>query len=532
MNRHDLRIHYYIFLVISGTILAIFSQCANSASLRKRLTPTHNHALRKSTKPRAIMAEQTRSDWMSGHYGVMTHFLPCVTTIDQFNQVVDAFDVDAYASDVAQTGASYAIFTLGQGSYFCSPNDSLTKRCGNVTSHRDLLSDVAKALRKRGIRTIVYIPSGAPVIMAEGTHYKNDAPTERQAEFQSIWQQVITEYSVRYGHRVSGWWLDGMYNWQTMYSFTNGPGYRTLAEACRSGNPNSVVSFNDGGGPYSNHSQYGDAAAGEIHRHEQSLPEYRSRWVSGVDPATGHSYRVQWNVHTFLGHEFVGNGFGGPLDSPRFPDSYVADYVKRTVEHGGTCQFDVPIHMGGCNDPDPKLEGHLGAAFLPQLRNVAEVLKSKSASVEPGVNIAVNCQATTNLPGSSTPANGNDDDVDTDFASSENDVDVPYWQIDLGTPKPIAAVELVLSKADGQKQYRNEFQVLASDVSTFQQSDRIAWMMEGLEAPQGGSFLAFAPNPKSYRYVRVTRPPKDYHVYWWKPGLKFAELRVLGYKAP
>ena len=284
-------------------------------------------------------------------------------------------------------------------------------------------------------------------------------------------------------------------------------------------------------GPYSNHSEFGDWAAGEIHRHEQSLLECEGRWITGIDPATGRSYRLQWNLHTFLGHEFLGNGFGGTKDTPRFPDSYVARYVKRVTAHGGTCQFDVPLHMGGATDPDASLEGRLSANFLPQLRGIARELASNTSPPDHGPNLALKAVAETgasrmSLPSLSSPSFGNDGNLHTDFISSENDTDVPWWQIDLGSQKEIAAIQLVLSQKDDDKKYRNEIQFQASNDPSFHSFDIIAWTMEGTEIPAYSDFYAFLVKPAFYHYIRVSRPPKTYHVFWWKPALKFAECRI------
>ena len=96
-----------------------------------------------------VSPHAARSDWASGHYGLMSHFLPYAATIDDFNKIVDAFDVKAYAEDVAQTGAKYVIFTLGQQGYFCAPNRTLDRLCGPVTSRRDLILEFPTLWRRR-----------------------------------------------------------------------------------------------------------------------------------------------------------------------------------------------------------------------------------------------------------------------------------------------------------------------------------------------------------------------------------------------
>ena len=502
---------------IIGVVCAVLLTIGASVPVQTAGAP------QRATPPRA-----SHSDWASGHYGLMSHFVPYAASIEDYNRVVDAFDVKAYADDVAQSGARYVIFTLGQEGFFCSPNRTLDGLCGPVTSQRDLIADVADALAAKGVRTVAYLPSGAPAPMAAGTLYgdvDSGGPGRRRA-FQVNWQRAISEYSRRWGKRVSGWWLDGMYDWQKMYAFPDAPNYRSLADACRAGNPLRLVAFNDGEGPYSNHSEFGDWTAGEIHRHEQSLLECEGRWVTGHDPATGHPFRLQWNLHTFLGHEFVGNGFGGPRDTPRFSDAFITGFVRRVTGHGGTCQFDVPLHMGGPTDPDASAEGHLGTSFLPQLRAIARTLAANGGAPDHGPNIALKMPSAAGSADASPSALGNDGDLRTDFTSGENDRDVPWWQVDLGSAKQITAVQVVLSQAEGDKKYRTEIQVQASNDPSFRSFDVIAWAMEGTEIPAGGDFYAFLLKPSRYRYLRVSRPPKDYHVFWWKPGLRFSEFRV------
>ena len=192
----------------------------------------------------------SNKEWAIGHYGIMSHFLPYAATINDFNKIVDAFDVNAYADDIAQTGARYVIFTLGQQGFFCSPNRTLDTLCGPVTSRRDLIRDVSNALASRGIQTVAYIPSGAPEPMAAGTGYNeiDSGGPGRRLAFQENWQRVVAEYSQRWGRHVSGWWFDGMYDWQKMYAFTTAPSYQSLAGACRIGNPSCLIAFNDGNG--------------------------------------------------------------------------------------------------------------------------------------------------------------------------------------------------------------------------------------------------------------------------------------------
>ncbi len=118
---------------------------------------------------------RSNTDWFrDARWGVMTHYLgaPPSTaggaelTAEMWNQQVDAFDVTGLADQLAATGAKYLLFTLGQNSgHFCAPNAAYDKLVGitpSKCSRRDLVADLAQALKARKMRLLVYLPSGAP----------------------------------------------------------------------------------------------------------------------------------------------------------------------------------------------------------------------------------------------------------------------------------------------------------------------------------------------------------------------------------
>ena len=94
---------------------------------------------------------------------------------------------------------------------------------------------------------MVYLPAGAP-------NGDRDARTKLQwqngphpnREFQAMWEQVIREWSTRWGDKVTGWWFDGCYWPNTMYRGDEPPNFESFAAAARAGNPNSIVAFNPG----------------------------------------------------------------------------------------------------------------------------------------------------------------------------------------------------------------------------------------------------------------------------------------------
>src|SRR4026209_230689 len=85
------------------------------------------------TWPARAEKNSDRADWMrEARFGVMTHYLHNwivgrgnrdQMTPENWNKLIDAFDVEACAEQLKSVGAGYYIITLGQNSgYFLSPN--------------------------------------------------------------------------------------------------------------------------------------------------------------------------------------------------------------------------------------------------------------------------------------------------------------------------------------------------------------------------------------------------------------------------
>ncbi len=293
-----------------------------------------------------IAQAQNRAEWMAkAQWGVMTHYLADWKTkdynlemsVDKWNSLIDNFDVETLAKQLQSVGAKYYMISIGQNSgYYLSPNATYDKLVGihpSKLSHRDLIADLYTALHKRGIRLMVYLPSGAPAQDKEADaalQWQNGPHPNR--EFQVKWQQIIAEWSKRWGNKVSGWWFDGCYFPDTMYRSTEAPNFASFAAAARAGNPNSAVGFNPGV-VYRiiSMSPYQDYTAGEIDKPE--LVSVR-RAVNGKVDGT------QVHMLSYLGRTW-GRG------DPRFTPEQVVEYTKKITDFGGAVTWDVPIQLNG-----------------------------------------------------------------------------------------------------------------------------------------------------------------------------------------
>jgi len=306
---------------------------------------------------------QDRAAWMpKARWGVMTHYLAdwqarvhnLTMSVDQWNKMVDGFDAEGIARQLQSVGAKYYQISIGQNSgYYLSPNatyDRLTGANPSKCSRRDLVADLYDALNKRGIKLMVYLPSGAPGQdkAADAALGWTNGPNPNK-EFQHKWEQVIREWSERWGKKVAGWWFDGCYFPNAMYRSPDPPNFASFAAAARAGNPDAIVAFNPGV-VYRmlSISPYEDYTAGEIDKPE--LVTIR-RTVGGKVDGT------QIHMLSYLGRTW---GMG----EPRFTVEQIVGYTKKVLDQGGAVTWDVPV----------ELNGTFSQAFLDQLMALNKAL--------------------------------------------------------------------------------------------------------------------------------------------------------------
>ena len=319
------------------------------------------------------MSDWTRAntDWFrDARWGTFVHYLadapscvePVALSPDVWNRRVDSFDVERYARTLADIGCPYTFLTLGQNSgYYCAPNetyDGIVGRRPTRLSRRDLVGDLADACTKRGIRLLVYFTSSAPCNDPEAIVALRCTPPwdagklgfpagrypaadgartdERVHDVQQQWEAVIREWSLRWGSKVHGWWIDGAYVADVMYRHPDAPNFRSFAAAMKAGNPDSIVAFNPGvRNPVICHSEYEDYTAGEI---SNTLP------TNGVEPCVVPVGRwvkgAQYHILTFLGGCWCHSG-------PRFTDAMVAAYTRYVNSWEGVVSWDHPVTPDG-----------------------------------------------------------------------------------------------------------------------------------------------------------------------------------------
>jgi hypothetical protein len=197
---------------------------------------------------------------------------------------------------------------------------------------------------------MVYLPAGAPAgdrAARESLQWQNGPYPNR--EFQLKWEQVIREWSLRWGDKVVGWWFDGCYWPNTMYRSKEAPNFESFATAARAGNADSIVAFNPGVVPrIISVTPHEDYTASEIN--DPNRVEIRRAVDGRIDGAQVH-------ILSFLGQRW---GMG----SLRFTTEQVVEWSRKIAEAGGVITWDVPIQKSGL----------ISQPFMDQLAAVGEAL--------------------------------------------------------------------------------------------------------------------------------------------------------------
>lgn len=153
--------------------------------------------------------------------------------------MAEEFDVEKFANMVDSTGAGYAVWSATWATYyFPAPIKAIDKIMPGRTSQRDLIGEIADALRKRNIRLILYYHLGHDRNAENGSWWsKNWVSPDDKSLFLNNWCAIIGEVGERYEERLAGWLFDDD------LVYYPAP-YERLGHAAKAGNKNRLISYN------------------------------------------------------------------------------------------------------------------------------------------------------------------------------------------------------------------------------------------------------------------------------------------------
>ncbi|RST52053.1 hypothetical protein [Variovorax sp. DXTD-1] len=260
-------------------------------------------------------------------FGVMVHYLPDKQTIAD----VARFDAEALAASLARMRASYLILTLGQNNgQFIAPNAALELLCpGSIENRppRDLPMEIGRALQRRGIGLVLYLPFRAPQGDAYLMDCLGDVSEQKPppARFIAGWTAVVREWSEHYRALAKGWWFDGVYNTRGM----SAEDWNGLCAAARTGAPKRWLAFNSGEGPQ----RFSAKAAPCQNLMAGELLQPPAPSGPSTTPASG----LAFHVLTPLGASW------GQTTAPRFTAAQVRDWIADAKARGGLFTLDLPL---------------------------------------------------------------------------------------------------------------------------------------------------------------------------------------------
>ena len=296
--------------------------------------------------------ERDRTQWLKdAKYGIFIHFLPNERTFP----LVDEFDVETLAKQLEEVGAEYLVITMYQNSgWFNAPNanyDSITGyKPGERCAKRDLILDLHKALAPKGIRLMVYltgqVPNADPAAQNAFGLEQGQKDQKLDIEFAKKWGSVFQEWSDRYGDIVSGWWIDGCYEWCDF----NEEIAQIYRDALHHGNPDAIVAFNPG--VLRAEWKTSEYTAGEIN--EPLVEKVESRWKDGA----------QVQILTYLGTSWGNREI-------RFTDKQWGDWINSVNQGGGTATLDVAPTWDKSIAP----VGSIGMEQFNQLKTIKKLVR-------------------------------------------------------------------------------------------------------------------------------------------------------------
>lgn len=303
--------------------------------------------------------------WRRG-YGVFVHLLhDSVNKKDSvrsmgketsWDECLRDFDCDLYADTLKEMGAGYTIVTIMQTKkYMLAPNETYNRitgyKNGEACPTFDFIEVLYEALKKRDIDLMLYFTGDGPAddeIAGNAFGYRGYTPGNNRItmDFLQKWASVLEEYSIRYGTKVKGWWLDGM---PGCIGYDVAETQKILTDAARAGNPDAIVAcnhygvLNEWGGmrlQVRNGTQFCDYTAGEM-VYFQDVP---------VAPYIGNA---RWHILSHLAKapsQYAYNGWGHY--GSNYTSEYLCDYYQKVHEHGGVMSIDLCVYRDGHIDEE------------------------------------------------------------------------------------------------------------------------------------------------------------------------------------
>jgi alpha-L-fucosidase len=285
----------------------------------------------------------------TGPFGISVTYNPMTQTaggpsIFRWDDRIDAFDAERLCDDIVAMGSKWLLFCLHHADFiFCTPNAYLESILPGRCSKRDLIMDLAKGCRQRGLKFIAYSHTEVDEWdkCVRGPLGWDLHPTDKSI-YQLHYMAMVREWSLRYGDLIDAWWFDACYDSKMMahmktHEWDNSRfDIKAFAEAVRAGKPGVPFAMNNGVND---------------EKHEYCFPE--EDYMAGeankltVRPTGPLQDGKQWHGYVWLDCFWAHQGLPKPIIPPRFSDDELFDYVNTCHRNGGGVTLNVGIYQNG-----------------------------------------------------------------------------------------------------------------------------------------------------------------------------------------
>lgn len=207
-------------------------------------------------RPEALVAIKDRAkpmkadvQWMvDGKYGLFVHFSSGSVPFnggpklgEQYQKLVDEFDVDAFVEKVVEIGASWVTFTCAHGTqHWPGPSKTIDQIKPGFTCERDLIRELIDGLAEHDIRLMLYYNPNSGMEDLYGNTYGSGDTPDPSGYFDFL-ESHFREVSLRYGEDLAttAGYIDDC-GWKV---YQLDPPWEKFAKAIKAGNPNAPIGF-------------------------------------------------------------------------------------------------------------------------------------------------------------------------------------------------------------------------------------------------------------------------------------------------
>ena len=297
---------------------------------------------------------RANTDWLANcRYGIGAHWTartaPRSGNPLSFQASVDAFAVDAFLDDVAESGADYLIFTVAHALQMIpAPNPVVDSILPGRTYRRDLLAEIADGLSRRGKSLILYYNHACN--RGEDAEWEKavDYHAPSKDRFAANLCEIVSWMGRRYGERARAWWFDSPYSLDPrgphnsvstdMHGFQFP--WERFTEAAKAGYAGRLVTYNPGIGESFLYTEHQDYWAGEL-TSLNAPPEARCL-PNGL----------QWHGWTCIDdRRWVHEKLDAEAPAPLYSDEELFRFVSTCRRHSAPMCFNAIVFQDGRFSP-------------------------------------------------------------------------------------------------------------------------------------------------------------------------------------